>query len=167
MTFTPAEMNKMLRKLSADREKLLEMEWLSQTFVAATVEDPEDARPEYSYEDTRKKLDELEAKVRYFKHALNRFNVTQELPGFGMTIDQALVYIPQLTQRVKRLGDMRIIPKKARNTNTRSTNLIEYTYANFDPEQAEADFARTSDELARLQNTLDLINSTAQIEIDL
>ncbi len=167
MKLTPAEANKLLRKLNNDRDKLFEMERQSMTFVAATVENPDDARPEYSYEETRKKLNELDLQVRTVKHELNRFNVTTMLPDFGMTIDQALVYIPQLSQQIRRLADMRLVPKKTRNTSMRASNLIEYTYANFDPEQAETDYSGLSDELARLQNALDLINSTAQIEIDL
>ena len=167
MKLTSAEANKMLNKLNADRDALLEMERQSQIFTAATVENVEDARPEYSYEDTREKVVALDEKVRQIKHALNLFNVSQELPGFSMTIDQALVYIPQLTQRVRRLSAMRLIPKKIRNTASRSANLIEYDYANFDPERAEADYKEAADTLARLQNALDLVNSTVNLEIEL
>ena len=62
---------------------------------------------------------------------------------------------------------MRAAQKKKRNESMKSSNLIEYTYANYDIEQAEADYQSTSDELARVQNALDLINSTVQFEIDI
>ncbi len=165
MKLTSAEASKLLRKLNDEREALLEMERQSSTFVAATVENLEDARPAYSYEDTRKRLDALDAEVRRIKHALNRFNVSRELPGLGMTVDQALIYIPQLTQKKRLLAALRSVPPKQRNGSTRSSNLIEYTYANFDVARAEADFSAVSDELARVQNALDLVNSTVQFEI--
>lgn len=167
MKLTSAEASKLLRKLSEDRDKLLELERQSRVFVAATVENLEDARPAYSYEDTRRELREIDERVRKIKHALNRFNVSQVLPGTDMTIDQALVCIPQLTQQKRTLAAMRTIPEKQRNAVGRSTNLIEYTYANFDPARVEADYAAAAEELARVQNALDLVSSTVQLEIDL
>ena len=61
---------------------------------------------------------------------------------------------------------MRAAQKKKRNESTRSTNLIEYTYANYDVEKAEQDYQATIAELGRIQNALDLVNSTVQFEID-
>ena len=167
MKLTSAEANKVINKLNDERDALLRMEQENRTFVAATVEDIEEARPEYSYEETRDRLAEIDEKVRKIKHTLNLFNVSQELPGFGMTIDQALICIPQLTAKKRKLAAMRSIPKKQRNMSTRSTNLLEYSYANFDVALAEADYNAAADRLARLQNALDLINSTVKIDFDL
>ena len=167
MKITSAEANKLLRKLSDERCALLEKEMQNRVFTAATVENIEDARPAYSYAETQEKLAALDEKIRHVKHALNRFNLTQELPGLDMTIDQALIYIPQLSDRKRRLADLRLIPAKQRNTVPRTGNLIEYTYANFDPAQADADYTAAADELARIQNALDLVNSTVQFETEL
>ena len=167
MKITSAQANKLLRKLNEERTALLEKEMQNQIFTAATVENLEDARPAYSYAETQEKIAKLDAQIRRVKHALNRFNLTEELPGFGMTIDQALIYIPQLSERKRRLADMRLIPAKKRNNVSRTGNLIEYTYANFDPAQADVDYTAAADELARVQNALDLVNSTVQFEIEL
>ena len=167
MKVTSAQANKLLRKLNDERAALLEKEMQNQVFAAATVEKLEDARPAYSYAQTRDRLAELDAQIRCVKHAVNRFNLTQELPGFGMTLDQALICIPQLSERKRRLGEMRLIPVKQRNNVPRNANLIEYTYANFDPAQAEADYTGAADELARMQNALDLVNSTVEFEFEL
>ena len=167
MKLTSAEAGKLLRKLNDERDALLEKESLSRVFVAATVEDLEDARPTYSYAETREQAAALEEQIRKLKHALNLFNATQSIPELGMTIDQALVYIPQLTRRKNILPAMRAIPEKQRNANVRATNLIEYTYANFDVAQAEADHLSVTDELARVQNALDLTNSTVRFEVEL
>ena len=167
MKLTSAEAGKLLRKLNDERDALLDKEAMSRVFVAATVEDLEDARPAYSYAETREQVAALEEQIRKLKHALNLFNATQTIPELGMTIDQALVYIPQLTRRKNVLSSMRAIPEKQRNTNTRATNLIEYTYANFDVARSEADYLSVTDELARVQNALDLTNSTVHFEVEL
>lgn len=167
MKMTSAEANKLLRKLHDDHSALERMEMESRTFVAATMEKLEDARPEYDYTEVQERLAELEDKARRVKHAINIFNISQAIDDSGMTIDQALVYIPQLSERKRKLAFMRTVQKKKRNDNSNSSNLIEYTYANYDVEQAETDYQSTSDELARVQNALDLINSTVQFEIDI
>ena len=166
MKVTSAEANKLLRKLNDDHDALKQMEAESRIFVAATTEDLEDARPDYDYEATQRSLAELELQIRKLKHTINLFNVSQTIDESGMTIDQALIAIPQLSDRKRKLSVMRAAQKKKRNESVRSTNLIEYTYANYDVEQAEQDYQTTIAELARIQNALDLVNSTVQFEID-
>ena len=166
MKLTSAEANKLLRKLNDDHDALKQMEAESRIFVAATTEDLEDARPDYDYEATQRSLAELELQIRKLKHTINLFNVSQTIDESGMTIDQALIAIPQLSDRKRKLSVMRAAQKKKRNESVRSTNLIEYTYANYDVEQAEQDYQTTIAELARIQNALDLVNSTVQFEID-
>lgn len=167
MKLTSAEANKLLRKLHDDHEALKTMEADSRLFVAATTEKLEDARPEYDYEATQRSLAELERQIRTIKHAINLFNVSQTIDESGMTIDQALVYIPQLNDRKRKLAIMRAEQKKKRNESNRSSNLIEYTYANYDVTKAEQDYQDTMEELARVQNALDLVNSTVSFEIDI
>ena len=166
MKMTSAEANKLLRKLRDEHETLTDMESDNRTFTAATVEKEEDARPDYDYEKTQQRLEELERKMLSLKHSINLFNVAQEVPGTGMTIDQVLVRIPQLSDRKRKLSYMRAVPRKKRNTQSRSTSLIEYTYANYDPAQADEDYQVVADELAKLQNALDLVNSTVRFEVD-
>ena len=167
MKVTSAQANKILRKLNDDKAMLLENESESSTFVAATVENIEDARPAYSYDEVRRRVNELDSLIRRVKHAINLFNTKSVLPGTDMTIDEALVYIPQLTQRKNSLYRMRLTPEKQRRDTSRGTNIIEYTYANFDPKKAGEDYDKASDELARLQNALDLVNSTVEFEMDI
>ena len=167
MKMTSAEANKLLRKLHDDHSALERMETESRTFVAATTEKLEDARPEYDYTAVQEKLAELEDKARRVKHAINLFNISQTIDDSGMTIDQALVYIPQLSERKRKLAIMRAAQKKKRNESMKSSNLIEYTYANYDIEQVNADYRETSAELARAQTALDLINNTAEFDIEI
>ena len=45
--------------------------------------------------------------------------------------------------------------------------IIEYEYANYDIKKAEEFYRRVCDEILTLQTSLDLANTTGEIEIDL
>lgn len=165
MKYTSAQANKLLRKRQEERDALLYQEKLSRTFIAATTEDKENARPAYSYSDTQAKLKKLERDIRTIKHAISVFNTTHFVDGFDMTVDQLLVYLPQLNERKSRLGEMAsALPKQRMSSNGRS-NLIEYEYANYDIEAAKKDYEKVCDELARAQVALDQLNNTETMEI--
>ena len=100
------------------------------------------------------------------KHAINTFNLTHEVPGFGMTVDMMLVYIPQLTRKKQRLSAMKDRLPKVREM-TRVAGIIEYSYANYDVEKAAEDFMKVSDELSRAQTALDVLNNSVKFEIDI
>lgn len=168
--YTSAEAAKLLRKLNDEREALLDKERRSSIFMAAVGEDVESVRPAYIYADTQAALDKLDAQIRVVKHAINRFNTTQVVPGFGMTIDQMLVYIPQLTAQKRKLGEMKNrLPRQRENTDRfgRTNSIIDYSYANYDIGEVEHDYDTVSDELAKAQTALDVINSVETMEIGL
>lgn len=169
MKYSSAEAAKVLRKLNEDQAALKEKEDKSSVFVAALEEDVDSVRPAYSYEEVNKKLEELERKVRIVKHAINVFNTTTEVPGFDMTVDQMLVYIPQLSEEKRRLTRMAArLPKERCNSSGYGTKtIVEYQYANYDIEQAEKDLTEVSDRLARAQTALDVVNNTPAIELKL
>ena len=166
---TSAIAAKNLRKLNDQRDVLLAMEKKARSFTAAIQEDVESVRPVYDYKATQKALTAVEGKIRALKHTLNCFNSTYVIPEFDMTIDQMLIYIPQLTSRKKKLDGMRSkLPKeRVREAFSRGSNIIEYNYANYDIEQVEADYNAVSDELARAQNALDTANATVLFEADI
>ncbi len=166
MKLTSAEAAKMLRKLNDDLEALRVRESASEVFVAAISENVEDVRPEYDFAKTREEEELLAGQIRKLKHALNVFNATTEVPGFGMTIDAMLVYIPQLTNTRNRLAAMkRRLPKERVEAGFRSaSNIIDYRYANYDIAAAQAAYDEVSNRLAKAQTALDLVNSTVTFE---
>lgn len=169
MKCTSAEAAKILRQLNADHAALLEKENRSSVFLAAVGEDIESVRPEYDYKYMQQKLAENEEKIRAVKHALNVFNTTHTIPEFGMTIDQMLVYIPQLSQRRDKLYSMKSALPKTRETSAygRNGNIIDYRYANYDIAAAEAEYAEVSELLAKAQTALDVANNTEILEINI
>ncbi len=167
MKYTSAQANKLLRQLQEARTAVLRSETQSRTFVAATVEDVEAARPAYDYAATQAKLQALEEKIRRVKHAVNAFNLSHKVEGFDMTVDQMLVYIPQLSERKNKLGAMGSVLEKTRLSNAGRSSIIEYEYANYDLERVKADYTAVTAELARAQLALDKLNNTEAMEIDL
>ena len=167
MLYTSAEANKLLRKLKDERENLINLERQSIIFNSALGENPETIRPEYDYGATQTELHELERKIRVIKHALNQFNISHTVPEFNMTIDEILVYIPQLSQRKQKLYSMQARLPKARENNYRGLNIVDYCIVNYDIKQARIDYNEVSDELSNAQTALDIINHSIKFEIDL
>ena len=97
MKYTSSEAAKLLRTLNEEYNNLKEKELQSYVFIAAVGEDLESIRPSYNYSEVQEQLDVLEQKIRIVKHAINEFNLKTIVPGFDMTIDQMLIYLPQLT----------------------------------------------------------------------
>ena len=165
MNYTSAQANKLLKKLQDERKQIISVEKQSRTFVAATIEDVESARPPYDYAQTQERLRALEDRIRTIKHCINAFNTTQVVEGFGMTVDQMLIYIPQLSDRKEKLAGMAAVLEKKRYEYSSHTNIIEYEYANYDIEQVKRDHEETSEELARAQLALDRLNTEVTMYI--
>ncbi len=168
MKYTSAQANKLLKKLNDEYDLLLAEEAESSTFLAAMGEDPESVRPEYDYIETQKVLEELGNRIIKLKHAINLFNTSHTLPGFELTVDEALVYIPQLSKKVKKLAEMKArLPKARENQEYYSrTSIIDYRYINFDRKTVKEDYDRAFDALSALQTALDTLNNSVTLEIN-
>lgn len=166
MKYTSAQANKLLKKLNDEYSALLHKEQRSRDFRAAMGEDIESVRPAYDYAKTQARLEELEGTTRRLKHAINCFNTTQVVDGFGITIDEMLVYIPQLTKRKSKLLEMksRLPKERVEEQYGQQSNIIDYTYTNYDLAVVEADYEKTADELSRAQLALDTVNQRDSFE---
>lgn len=170
MKYTSAEAAKLLRELNDRHDNLELQENLCSVFNAALGENIEDVRPEYDYRLVQDQLADLEQQIRKVKHVISMFNLTHVVPGFDMTVDQILVYIPQLSKRKQKLAAMmQRLPKQRASARGFSpdTAVIDYCIANYDPEKAKEDYTAVSAELSRAQTALDLLNSTKTMEIEL
>ncbi len=169
MKLTSAESSKLLKKLKFEFDALIMKESMSNTFLASLGEDPETVRPNYSYEETKAQADDLSAKIRKLKHAINLFNATTIVPGYNITIDEMLVLIPQLSATKLKLSDMASRLPKAREEQGygKSGNIIDYRYVNYDLDRVNADLLNITDELSKAQLALDMINHSATFEVEL
>lgn len=167
MKYTSAEAAKLLRSLKDELEMVKTLENSSYKFVAAVSENVEDVRPEYDFADCQKKIYELNTKIRKVKHAINVFNTTHTVEGFDMTVDEMLVYLPQLSEQLTKLTFyVRALPKRRAPSNS-SSNIIDYVYSNFDVSEAKEEYAKISDTISKAQLALDVLNSTETMEIDI
>ena len=169
MKYTSAEANKLLNGIQGRISDITRKEDLAASFRVASGEDVESLRPQYDFAATQKELESLEEKARIVKHAINTFNLTHTLPGFdGLTIDQALVLIPQVRGRITKLRSMSgVLPKQRIIDRYGSANYVDYLVSNYDIEEAERAYVKAKELLASLHLALDTVNTTETMEIDI
>ena len=169
MKMTSAQAAKLLRQWNESLRALQRREENTKTFLASLGEDIESVRPEYDYTAMQAEQAAMEANIRKLKHTLNVFNTTTVIPEFEMTIDQMLIYLPQLTNRLEKLSRMKeLLPKQRENAlYSRNSAIIDYRYANYDIQTVEKDYEVLAETLAKAQTALDYINNTVLLEVDL
>ena len=167
MQLTSAQAAKLLRRLKEEKDLLNSEEKNSKSFVAAIQEDVDAVRPAYDFAAMQARLESLDARMRKLKHAINVFNTTTIVDGFDMTIDEMLVYLPQLGEKKEKLTQMsKMLPRRRNDRDYNSSNNIEYLYANFDIEEARAELNRVSELYAKAQTMLDLVNNRDTFEFE-
>lgn len=169
MKMTSAQAAKLLRQWNESLKALQRREENTKTFLASLGEDIESVRPEYDYTAMQAEQAAIEANIRKLKHTLNVFNTTTIIPEFEMAIDQMLIYLPQLTNRLEKLSRMKeLLPKQRENAlYSRNSAIIDYRYANYDIQTVEKDYEVLAETLAKAQTALDYINNTVLLEVDL
>lgn len=167
MQVTSAQASKMLKKLQEQLKSMESMEAQMSTFHAAVGENVEDVRPDYEFTQYQREMEKVEEQIRALKHAINEFNVKTEVPGFGITIDQMLILIPQLTKKKEKYQRMKDTLPKQRDEMLlhRGSGVIDYVYANYRIDTAKEAYEHVCDELARAQNALDVLNNTVTFEV--
>ncbi len=167
MEFTSASANKYLRRLQDEKNRLLRSEQEERTYVLAEGEAAEP--PAYDYGAVREKVAHIDAEARAIRHALHRFNMQTVLPERGISIDETLILLAQLSGRKDRLNELASRQPRERlgDRYLGGAGQIEYRYANYDVARAEADYRAVADEIAALQLELDLVNQTEVFSVEL
>lgn len=166
MLVTSAEANKKLKQLREEEHTLLTNAKKSATFSAAAGEDVESLRPEFDYDKFINNWTRIETEIRTLKHKINEFNIKTKVPGFDMTIDQMLVYIPYLTSiKLETSEMMSRLPKERKDSRYNSSPIIDYIITNYPIEKAKETFDWATEELSKAQLALDTVNTTERFEI--
>lgn len=163
--FTSASAGKFIKQLEDEKANLLRIESANSTYDLALGE--EEIRPAYDYARMQEQVDALDGKIRRVRHALHLFNARTELPC-GMTIDEALIALAQLSRKRERLAVLRARQPRERlgAIAFAKREAVEYRYANYDVAAADADYRAVSQQIADLQLQIDLCNQTQTFEVD-
>ena len=169
-TMTSAYANKVLRKLTEDKEFWLKKEDEGCMYVAAADEEP--VIPDYNYTSVAGEIAAIDEKIIKIKHAININNVTNRIQvGTGtMTIDEVLVKMAQLNKRKAVLDRLRKqAPKTRINSGMFSSRKTapEYQYINYDLELVKGEYERVDAEIAAMQIALDKYNQTFEFEVEI
>lgn len=166
MLYTSNELQKKIDKLMDEKNKIQGLLITNTEFIASISEDIETLKTENAF-DIKETLQEIEAydsKIMKIKHAKNMFNSTYKLPC-GYTIDEAIIRMAMLYELKGRLNNLSEKKNKTRKLNT-SMKEPEYIYVTYDIEFAKEAYQALFDELQRIQNELNNVNATVQIEVD-
>jgi len=167
---TSAYANKMLKKLTEDKDYWRKAEVESYLYTAAA--DEEALVPDYDYTEVAAKIEEIDDKICKIKHAINIANVTSMLKigDKEMSVDTILVKMAQLNIRKRVLDDMRKRQPKVR-LNSSFTQpkkaVAEYEYINYDLELVKTEYERIDNEIAMMQLELDKYNQTFEFEVEI
>lgn len=168
-SMTSAYANKILKRLDEEKSELERIESSSCTYIAAVGEE-NPVIPEYDFEETNRKIAEINEKIQKIKHAVNMVNTTQPITvnDERYTVDVILVRMSQLNARKAELNTLRKTQPQSRRASLRLSDpkIVEYEYANFDPEKAKAEYQRVSDEIMSIQLALDKHNQTYVFDVD-
>ena len=165
ITVCSSAANKILKKLSEEKDFLLSAENKEKTYVVYSNETLEEAIiPDYDFETTQFKLEKIEEKILKIKHAINKFNTETEIMD-GLTIDMALVKMSMLSKRLLTLKEM-CNTQKVTNGSSYSSETYR-KYANFDIDVVKIKYELVSKELSELQLALDKVNMIKTFDIDI
>ena len=165
---TSAYANKVLRKLTEDKEYWRRKENEGCTYIAAIDEEP--VIPDYDYEKVAAEITAIDEKILKIKHAININNATNKVAvgDAEMTIDEILVKMAQLSKRKAVLDNLRKREPKTRiNSGLYSSRKTapEYEYVNYDIELVKKEYERIDAEIAAMQIALDKYNQTFEFEV--
>ncbi len=167
---TSAYANKVLRKLTEDKEYWRKKENEGCTYVAAADEEP--VVPSYDYETVAGEIAAIDEKMVRIKHAINLNNATNQIAvgEAKMTIDEILVRMAQLNKRKAVLDSMRKQEPKTRiNSGMYASRKTapEYEYINYDLDLVKREYERIDTQIAEMQIALDKYNQTFEFEVQI
>lgn len=162
---TSAAANKLLKSYNDKVEHLYLLEMQRKTYVQ--IQGADENKPDYDFQKTREEIDRLNKNILAIKHAINSFNCKTTIKNIGLTIDQALIRMAQLTKIKSTMDGMRSMQKKQlEQMGVRTSGVVGYTMTSYEPADAQLVYDAVCEELATLQLELDIINNTEEIIIN-
>ena len=168
MKMTSAYANKLIKKLTEDKEFWCNKEKQGCTYTATADEEP--IIPEYDYSEVSGNIVDIDEKIVKIKHAINVSNATNTIRvgDKQMTIDEILVRMAQQSRRKSFLDILRKKEPKTRLSGGYFTKKVapEYEYINYDLDLIKEEYGRIDAEIAEMQMALDRYNQTFEFEVE-
>ena len=166
---TSAYANKVIKKLQEDKAFWLSKERDGYLYVAAIDEKP--VIPEYDYNQISDEIKNIDRKIVSIKHAINVVNATSviEIDDERMTIDQILISMAQLNNRLSMLDIMRKKQEKKRvdsGVYKSGKTAPEYQYVNYSIAEVKKDYEEIDSKIASMQIALDKFNQTFEFDVE-
>lgn len=165
MTITPDGAQKLIHSLEEERKQIVDkMKGLATFVVAVSEGNPEGLRPEFDFAATVKEIHKVDESIRKIKHARNIFNTTTFLPEEDITVDEALILMAMLNKNYGYY--MELGKRQPKERNRTFGGEIEYTYVNYDIQEAKKYGKDMYERILEIQSKLNLINSTYSFKIE-
>ena len=155
------EAMKEIKALEEEKSQLLQHE--DDRCTVSYKENEKKVETSYSYESTRARVRELDARIRKIKSTLAYANCTVKLDGFDITIGEGLVLLAQLNAEYSRLCYMARYQQLTRRITP--VGVIEYTECLFDAEAVGNEAKELKSRISSLQVAIDRANLLNYIEI--
>ena len=156
--------NKLCKKLVEEEKSILSYESTARTYSHTPSEKP--TIPAYSFQETETKLREVRGKIAGLKRAINKFNTSEILENYGITIDQALFQMSVMHGDKARLAEMLQIPEVSRSREYGSKEP-DITHRNFSVDEVQARYDELCEDLMKLQQAINIANLTIEFDVDI
>lgn len=156
--------NKLCKKLVEEEKSILSYESTARTYSHTPSEKP--TIPAYSFQETETKLREVRGKIAGLKRAINKFNTSEILENYGITIDQALFQMSVMHGDKARLAEMLQIPEVARSREYGSKEP-DITHRNFSVDEVQTHYDELCEDLMKLQQAINIANLTIEFDVDI
>lgn len=164
--------NKLIKKLEQEKGILTDKISKMSTFVVAVTENYDQIKAEqeaeFNLNETISQIDEIDKKIITIRHAKSVFNNSVIMKN-GLTVGDNIIRLAILEREKGIYSGLATRQKKKRNTSLNKD--IEYTYLNYDLEDAKKKYDSVYTEISEIQEELNIVNSSAEykfeIDIDL
>lgn len=164
--------NKLIKKLEQEKGILTDKISKMSTFVVAVTENYDQIKAEqeaeFNLNETISQIDEIDKKIITIRHAKSVFNNSVVMKN-GLTVGDNIIRLAILEREKRIYSRLATRQKKIRNTSINKD--IEYTYLNYDLEDAKKKYDSVYTEISEIQEELNIVNSSAEykfeIDIDL
>lgn len=164
--------NKLIKKLEQEKGILTDKISKMSTFVVAVTENYDQIKAEqeaeFNLNEVIAQIDEIDRKIITIRHAKSVFNNSVVMKN-GLTVGDNIIRLAILEREKGIYSGLATRQKKTRNTSMNKD--IEYTYLNYDLEDAKKKYDSVYTEISEIQEELNIVNSSAEykfeIDIDL